>query len=345
MMADLELLRRLCSLRGVSGREEEVSDAIRKEVSPYADQVETDALGNLIVRQKGRKRAPVRLMLSAHMDEVGLIVTSVTEDGLLKFSCVGGIDRRVLPGKSVLVEGEIPGVIGVKPIHLLEKEELGKAVPPDDLTIDIGARDHDEALKHVSPGDVAAFDSGFDCSRGVVTGRALDDRAGCAILIDLLKREPEYDRTVVFCVQEEIGLCGSATAAYSVNPQAAVVVEATTAADVADVEKMKQVCRVGGGPVVSFMDRRTIYDREYYRLAFRTAQENGIPCQAKQAVAGGNDAGSIHASRSGVRTAAVSLACRYLHSAAGLISEEDFHNTEKLVEILADRIAGAEPCP
>lgn len=341
-MADLALLQRLCELQGISGREQQVADEIRREISPYATRVQTDALGNIIAFKKGAQKPAVRLMLSAHMDEVGLIVTQIGENGLLKFAEVGGIDRRILCATPVLVNGNIPGVIGAKPIHLLEGDERGKSVPVSDLYIDIGAADRTEAEQVVSPGDSITFDAGFHAERGTVISRAIDDRAGCAILIDLLKRDLPYDMTFVFCVQEEIGLRGSAVAAYTVDPQAAIVVETTTAADIAGVEKERQVCHVGKGPVLSFMDRRTIYDKPYFDLAMRTAQEQGIPCQVKQAVAGGNDAGAIHTVRGGVRTIAVSVACRYLHGPASLIAEQDFHDTEQLVKALAVRIAAGE---
>lgn len=339
-MADLTLLKRLCTARGISGSEEAVRDLIINEVKPYADSMEVTPLGNLIVFKKGNKRPKTRLMLNAHMDEVGMIVTCITEEGLLKFNPVGGMDRRVLCGKAVTVGSGVAGVIGAKPIHLLEEEEKGKSVPLKDLYIDVGAGDRNEAEQYVTPGDPVTFDSVFDTSHGMVKSRALDDRAGCAILIDMIRGELEYDMTFVFAVQEEIGLRGSTTAAYSVHPQAAIVVEATTAADVAGVEKGKQVCRVGAGPVISFMDRHTIYDKEYYRMAFSAAEKAGVKCQSKQAVAGGNDAGAIHVSRGGVRTIAVSLPCRYLHSAVGMISQEDFKAARKLISVLAAKIAG-----
>ena len=341
-MADLALLERLCRAHGISGSEGSVRDIIREEAEPFAERMETDALGNLIVTKRGSARAKVKLMLDAHMDEVGMIVTYITDDGLLKFSCVGGIDRRVLCGKHVVLNGKIPGVIGAKPIHLLDSGDREKSVPVDDLSIDIGASSREEAEQAVRPGDPAVFWSVFDASHGTVKSKAIDDRTGCAILLALLKKDLPYDMTFVFSVQEEIGLRGSQTAAYSVAPGAAIVVESTTAADIAGVEPGKQVCRVGKGPVVSFMDRGTIYDREYYRLAFQTAREWKIPCQTKEAVAGGNNAGAIHKSRGGVRTAAVSLPCRYLHSAVGLISQEDLRHAELLVEKLAEKIAGGE---
>ena len=341
-MADLKLLERLCTAQGISGDEGAVREMILEEITPYAESVTVTPLGNIIAEKKGAQRAKTRLLLNAHMDEVGMIVTGITKAGLLRFTPVGGLDRRILPGKSVMVAGSIPGVIGAKPIHLLEGDEREKAPSLDSLTIDIGALSQEEAEKLVSPGDSVTFVSLFDTAYGMIRSRAIDDRAGCAILIDLMKKELPYDCTFVFAVQEEVGLRGSKTAAFAAKPEAAIVVESTTAADIAGVEPDKQVCRVGKGPVLSFMDRATIYDRPYFQLAQKLAKENEIPCQVKEAVAGGNDAGAIHVSRGGVRTAAISLACRYLHAPVGMISQEDFHHAEALVEKLAMAIAGGE---
>ena len=341
-MADLKLLERLCTAQGISGDEGAVREMILEEITPYAESVTVTPLGNIIAEKKGAQRAKTRLLLNAHMDEVGMIVTGITKEGLLRFTPVGGIDRRILPGKSVMVAGSIPGVIGAKPIHLLEGDEREKAPSLDSLTIDIGALSQEEAEKLVSPGDSVTFVSLFDTAHGMIRSRAIDDRAGCAILIDLMKKELPYDCTFVFAVQEEVGLRGSKTAAFAAKPEAAIVVESTTAADIAGVDPDKQVCRVGKGPVLSFMDRATIYDRPYFQLAQKLAKENEIPCQVKEAVAGGNDAGAIHVSRGGVRTAAISLACRYLHAPVGMISQDDFHHAEALVEKLAMAIAGGE---
>lgn len=341
-MADVELLQRLCTAQGISGDEGAVRELILQEITPFAKSVTVTPLGNIIAEKEGAKRAKTRLLLNAHMDEVGLLVTSICKDGLLRFTTIGGIDRRILPGKSVLVAGKIPGVIGAKPIHLLEGEEKEKAPSLDSLTIDIGAVSQEEAEKVVSPGDSVTFVSLFDTSYGKIRSRAIDDRAGCAILIDLMKKDLPYDCTFVFAVQEEVGLRGSKTAAFVAEPEAAIVVESTTAADIPGVDEEKQVCRVGKGPVLSFMDRATIYDRGYFALAKKLAKENDIPFQVKEAVAGGNDAGAIHVSRGGVRTAAVSLACRYLHSPVGMIAEDDFHHAEALIEKLAMAIAGGQ---
>ena len=338
-MADWRLLKKLCTARGISGQEDEIRNLILKEIEPHVDSVEITPLGNIIAFKSGEKRANTKLMICAHMDEVGLIVTHVTDGGLLKFSPVGGIDRRILPGKSVTVGKNIPGVIGAKPIHLLNSDEREKSVPLKDLYIDIGALTREEALKCVTPGDAVTFDSLFDTSHGMIKSRALDDRAGCAQMIQLIKNGLVYDTTFVFTVQEEVGLNGSKTAAYAVEPQAAIVLESTTAADVSGVDKDRQVCRVGEGPVISFMDRHTIYDRQFYQYAFDAAKDAGVKCQAKQAVVGGNDAGAIHVSRAGVRTISVSLPCRYLHSAVGMIAQDDYTASRKLVAKLAERIS------
>lgn len=341
-MSRFDLLRELCEAHGISGCENSVREIILREIKPVADSVEVTPLGNLIARKKGKYRPKTSLMLDAHMDEVGLMITNITDGGLLKFAAVGGIDRRVLPGKSVWIKEKLPGVIGAKPIHLLEEEEKGKSVPMKDLYIDIGASGREEAEAHVAPGDSVVFDSVFDLSRGMIQSKALDDRAGCALLIELMKGELKYDTTFVFSVQEEVGLNGAKTAAFAVQPQAAIAVECTTAADVAGVERDRDVCRLGDGPVVTFMDRRTVYDRDYYQLALEAAKDAGIRCQPKRAVAGGNNAGEIHSSRAGVRTAAVSLPCRYLHSPVGIISQDDYSEAKKLLAVLAERIAESD---
>ncbi|MGI6261237.1 MAG: M42 family metallopeptidase [Acutalibacteraceae bacterium] len=339
-MGDFALLQRLCALRGVSGREDEVRTEILKEI-PSGCFVSIDPLGSVIVEKKGRKRPARKLMICAHMDEVGLIVTSVTGDGLLRFATVGGIDEKVLAGIRVEIgDCAVPGVIAVKPIHLCEKDETGKPVAMDSLLIDIGAASKEEAEAAVRPGDAVTFAARFDAEGNVLRGKALDDRAGCALMIEMLRSEPEYDTTFVFNVQEEIGLRGSRVSSFTVAPDAAIVLESTTAGDLAGVPAEKYVCSLGSGAVVSFMDRATIYDREFYELAFQTAEECGAAVQPKLAVAGGNDAGAIHTSRGGVRTLAISLPCRYLHAPVGMIAKADYESALRLTVALAEKIAG-----
>lgn len=340
---DLKLLEELCLANGVSGDEEQVRKIIFSAVSPYADHIETDAMGNLLVFKKGERSPKRKLMLSAHMDEVGFIVIDITTDGMLKVEQVGGIDRRVICGKAVTVgESKVKGVFGIKPVHLSGTEEKEKIPSMEKMYVDIGAESREQALCFVNVGDYVVFDTPFLCRDGRIFAKALDDRAGCLVLIEMLKQRLAYDMHFSFLVQEEVGLRGAAAAAYTVEPYAGIVVESTTAADTAGVDSSRQVCRLGEGAVVSFMDRRTIYDKDYYKLALHCGQHTGVKVQLKQAVTGGNDAGAIHCSRGGVRTIAISLPCRYIHSGTSIITVEDLEAVYQTVFLTAEKIAGDE---
>ncbi len=333
------LLKKLCAADGISGDEKDIRDIILSEIDGYAD-VKTDNLGNIIAFKKGRRRAVGKLMISAHMDEVGFIVTDITDDGLIKFDEVGGIDRRVLPGRNVVINRKVNGVIGVKPVHLCDKDEQTRIPSYSDMYIDIGAESREEAEKYVSVGDSVAFKSVYRENDDGIFSKALDDRVGCRIMIDMIKSELEYDTFFAFVVQEEVGLHGAKAAAFTVAPDYSIVLESTTAADVPDVARTKQVCNVGEGAVIGYMDRRTIYDRGLIEKCRELSEKHGIPMQFKRAVAGGNDAGAIHDSRSGVRTIAVSLPCRYLHAQLSYISKKDYNSVSRLAIELAREIAG-----
>lgn len=336
-----ELLKKLCALPGPSGCEGAVADFIENELRGGAD-VRRDPLGNLLVEKKGKRRAARKVALFAHMDEVGLLVTFIRSDGTLKFDTVGGIDPRVLAGRRVLIgKDRIPAVAGMKTLHLLEHGEESVAPGLDNLCLDIGARSRDEAAERVRPGDWAVFDAETaEFGDGLLKAKAIDDRVGCAILIEMIRSPQPYDLQFAFTVQEETGSAGARTAAFTLAPDTAIVLEATTAADFAGVPEEKRVCFVGKGPVVSFMDRRTLYNRPLYDHAFRLALRDDIPCQPKLAVAGGNDAGVVHVSRGGVRTAALSLPCRYLHSPSCVIKLSDAQSTLRLATTLAASAAG-----
>ena len=333
-----ELLKELCLINGVSGDEDRVREYISGKVGGYCDEMTTDNLGNLICFKKGRKSAK-KLMVCAHMDEVGFIITSINGDGTLAFDMVGGIDPSVVIGRQVTVGDGIKGVVGATAVHNLSKEQRESAPTFSSLYIDIGAADKAEAEKHVRPGDCAYFDSEFtELGGGRIKSKAIDDRAGCAMMIKLMQEELEYDTWFVFNVQEEIGLRGSRVSAFTVAPDFALVLESTTAGDIDGVIGAKRVCSVGKGAVVGFMDRSTIYDKELYRLAFDLAEKNGIPCQTKTMIAGGNDSGAIHISGKGVRTIALSLPCRYLHSPSSVIQWSDLEDSYKLVKLLVKEI-------
>ena len=307
----------LCNLCAVSGDEGAVRDYVCRalEGNPTVSW-QIDPLGNLLVEKKGAQRAPHHLMVSAHMDEVGLIVTHVQDGGLLEIAAVGGVDASVVIGRQFLVGRQhIPGIVGTKPVHLLSKEQRSQLPTFDGLVLDIGASSAEEARKLAPEGTCAYFCPYFrTLGDGRVCSKAIDDRAGCALLLGLLEQELPYDITAAFLVQEEIGLRGATAAAYTVAPEFALVLEATTAADIVGASVGERVCTLGGGPVISFMDRSTMYDKGMYQAAFAQCQAQGIPCQTKTRIAGGNDSGAIHVSRGGVRTLAVSLPCRYLHS-------------------------------
>lgn len=343
-MKDLKLLEKLCCVSGISGNEGSVRDTIISEICDYVDELHVDNIGNIIALKKGRQRAAKKLMISAHMDEVGFIVSSITNDGLLKFSAVGGVNDSVIAGKKVFVgDCMIPGIIGIKPVHLSDEKEREETVPIDELYIDIGAVDKDDALKNVKLGDCVSFEPNFNVSsNGIIRAKSIDDRAGCFILIRMIKSEIPFDMYFTFVAQEEVGLRGAKVAAYSVNPDSAIVVEATTASDIPGVDEDKKVCKLNEGAVVSFMDRSTIYDREYYDLCFKLAKQENVKIQTKQAIAGGNDSGTINVSRNGVRTIALSLPCRYLHGPISVVSTDDMDSIEKILYKLASGISGGE---
>lgn len=333
-----ELLKELCLINGVSGDESAVREFIIDKVKDCCE-YRVDPLGSLICFRRGRKSSEKKLMICAHMDEVGFIVTYINADGTLCFDEVGGVNTTVAIGRQVKVgKNGISGVVGSTAVHNLTKEQKDKAPEYDGMYIDIGAHDREEAMQYVSLGDCVYFDSEFTEFGVNIKSKAIDDRVGCAMMIRLIQEQPEYDTYFVFNVQEEIGLRGSGASAFSVAPDFAIVLEATTAADIDGAGGAKRVCCLGDGPVISFMDRRTIYDKELYALAMDTAKELSLCCQTKTKIAGGNDAGAVHISGSGVRTIAVSLPCRYLHSASCVIAERDLEPSYQLVKRLAERI-------
>ena len=337
----LELIKRLSLLNGTSGREDAIREFIVNEVKDYADGIETDPLGNLIVFKKGKKTPKNRVMLDAHMDEVGFMITSINSDGTLNFERIGGIDKRVMLGRAVTVgDNMLNGVIGLKPIHMTSGDE--KLNMPKRMYIDIGANSKEDAKNLVSLGDCAYFNSEFvEFGDGYIKGKALDDRAGCAILINMIKSELPYDMYFNFATGEEVGLGSAGTAAYRIRPDYAIVVETTTAADLADVPDNKKVCKLGDGAVISFMDRRTIYSKKLFDRAFELAKRDSIKAQVKSAVAGGNNAGVIHKTAGGIQTLTVSMPCRYLHSPSCVLKIDDITESERIIRALAEDFADA----
>lgn len=336
----LEIIKNLCSLNGISGREKSVREFIISQIQGHCE-YSTDALGNLIVFKKGKNPSKNKVLIDAHMDEVGMIVTGADSNGFVKFAKVGGIDTKVIIGRAVYIgEQKIPGVMGIKPIHLTESGEKSEIPKEDSLYIDIGADSKEQALEVVSYGDAVYLEGDFtEFGDGFICSKALDDRAGCAILIELIKSELEYDCHFSFSVQEEIGLRGAATASFAVNPDYAIVSETTTAADISGVEGDDRVCVCGEGVAVSFMDTSTVYDKDLFSKALEIAKIKGIKAQVKTRVAGGNNAGSIHKSGTGVKTLALSVPCRYLHSASCVCKYEDILSAKDLIREMISEFA------
>lgn len=325
-------LKELTQLSGVSGAEDEVRAFILRKIDGKCDEYHVDKMGNVIAVKYGRVKK--KLMLTAHMDEVGLIVSSITDAGFLKFQCVGGIDPRVLVSKRVTVgANKVPGLIGYKAVHLQDAAERKKTVKASQLYIDIGAADKKAAERLVSPGDTVAFDSeyvlfGDDC----IKAKALDNRAGCAVLLDIVENAKcDCDLYCVFTVQEEVGLRGAAVAAYDIRPNVSVVLETTTCSDVAGTEPKDYATRLGAGVVFSILDRHTLYDKELTQAIWRIAERNKIPVQYKQTGAGGNEGGMLQRTAEGSRTVALNLPSRYIHSPCCVISKKDYDHLHRLL--------------
>ena len=323
------ILRELSEAAGVSGNEGDVRAVVLRAVREHVDEVSVDTLGNILAFKRGTGRQRMRVMLAAHMDEIGLMVMGHDSDGFLKVGAVGGIDPRLLPSTLFRVGPErIPGVVGIKPIHLLEDEEQERVSGVEHLVLDIGAKSKDEAEKLAPLGTYATFATQFRELGPTVSGKAFDDRAGCAVLVELLCGERfRFDLHAAFTVQEEVGLRGARVAAYAIAPDCAFVLEGTVADNVPMDKDISQTTELGKGPAVTVMDRSFVADRRLVRLLTSTAEKLDIPYQIKRPGIGGTDAGSIHSAHEGVPSVTVAVPCRYIHSPVALLSLNDFNNT------------------
>lgn len=337
-------LKELTEASGVSGNEKEVRDLIIHSLEGYVDDIKTDRIGNLIVYKKGLNPTGKRLMITAHMDEVGLLIKDIDSSGLLKFLAVGGIDKRILVSKAVTVgANKINGVIGAKPIHLQKRNEWSKVIEIEELYIDIGASSKEEAEKHVSIGDYVAFNTSYEeMGNGVIKTKSLDNRVGCSLLLNILRSEIDVEIYGVFTVMEEVGLIGAGPAAYEVNPDIAIVLEGTVCFEMEELESHEMPTKLGEGPAISLIDRATIYNEELRKKVVEIATKNNIPFQFRKTSMGGNDSGKIHTSKTGCLTTAISVPTRYIHSPLSLISKSDYNNSYKLVRALIDAFKKGE---
>jgi len=340
----VEALEKLSNANGVTGREGEVRELMKKYLKPYVDETREDKLGNLITFKKGNKDAPT-VMLAAHMDEVGLMIKNIKKKGFLQFAKVGGIDDRVLLAQKVIVhtdKGPLTGVVGSKPPHIQTEEEQKKVVDADRLFIDVGAKDKEEAEKMgVQVGDVVSFDTKFvQIGENVVLGKALDDRVGCAMMVETLRRLQKVDCNVyaVGTIQEEVGLRGATIAAFQVAPDVCIVLETTVAGGMPGVEEGKAPAKMGEGPVVTVADAGLIAHPKVLRLLIDSAKENKIPYQLETGIRGSTDAARISLSREGVPSGVISVATRYIHSPAAILNLDDAEKTVKLAVAAIEKV-------
>lgn len=327
------LLKKLSEASGVSSNENEIRDIIKNNIKDNVDEFWTDIMGNLIAI-KGKDKSNKKVLLSAHMDEIGLMITGIENNGLLKFRPVGNIDKRVLVSKTVLVGNKkIKGVIGSKAIHLQKSSERKKAIPWSNLYIDIGATSKEEAKKIIDLGDYAIFNTSYQ-QLGInhAKGKAFNGRIGCTALIEILKNSFDFTLYAVFSVQKEVGLRGAARAAHNINPDLAIVLDCTSASDVSESEKYDYSVSIDSGPAFTVIDNSVISDKTILNNLINTANEAKIPYQIKGSSDGSSDAGEINLTKEGIPTAVISIPCRYINTPVSLISLKDYENYRNLLK-------------
>ena len=326
----LKLLEKLCNAMSVSGDEGEVRRIVLEEVKPYADEVKVDALGSVLVTKKSTSKKPLRVLLDAHMDEVGFMIVRDDGDGFYQFQTVGGIDERHLVGKQVVVgKDHTIGVIGAKPIHLTTGDERKHTIDVDSMRIDLGTDGKAKA------GDRATFATKFKRVGPSIMSKSIDDRIGVATLIELLKKAPKnIELCLSFSVQEEIGLRGATVAGYYFNPDVAIAVDSTPSRDLPDYDGRENYLyntKLGLGPAIYMANSSTIDDPRLVKFLEETAIKNKIPYQLRQPGGGGTNAGAIQQARAGVPVVSVSVPHRYTHSPISISRVDDWKNTLNLL--------------
>ncbi|TYP59861.1 M42 family metallopeptidase [Thermosediminibacter litoriperuensis] len=322
-----ELIKKLTETYGPSGEESQIREVIIGEIKDHADEIRVDVLGNIIARKAGSGE---KMMLAAHMDEIGLIITNIDDKGFLRFSNIGGVSPFTLIGERVIFENGTVGVLGMeKPANLFKNEM--KDLKFNNMFIDIGARSKEEALKKVRLGDKAVYYRNCDILGDCATAKALDDRAGCAVLIRVLQnlKSPRFDTYFVFTVQEEVGVRGAKTSAFGIDPDLAIAVDVTMTGDTPESEKM--AVELGKGPAVKVMDRSVISHPRIKEMLIEAAEKNKIPYQLEVLEMGGTDAGAIHLSRSGVPSGGLSIPTRYVHTPSEMASIDDIEKAANLL--------------
>ncbi len=324
------LLEKLCNSLAPSGYEGDVREIIKNELKDFVDDIKIDRMGNIIAHKKGN--GP-KVLIDTHMDEVGFIITSFNEDGTLKFAPLGDIDTRIIPCNQVLIgEKKINGVIGLKPIHLQDKNEREKNISYNDCCIDIGSSSKEQSKKFIKLGDFAVFDTDFcEFGNGLVKGKAIDNRIGCAVLINLLKDKYNCDLYGVFNVQKETGERGAYVSAFNINPDISIIIDASLSGDVPGVPENLKICDIGKGPVIPIKDKNVLFSKCVINKILDVAQKSNINYQYKKKIVEQSDSIALEMTQAGINTAAVFIPCRYIRSSMSICSLEDYNNTIKLM--------------
>ena len=340
-----KLLEKLSNAPGISGFEEEIRKIIFNELDGVVDEIKIDEMGNLIAVKNGDPNGK-KIMLAAHMDEIGLMVRYIDSKGFVKFSKIGGINDQMLLNQDIYIQtsdGDVNGVIGSKPPHKIKKSERDKVVEYDKMFIDIGAANKEEALKMVQIGDPIIIKQNFqDLGNSLVKGKALDNRAGCAVLVEVLKRV-NSSATIygVGTVQEEVGLKGAKTSAFRINPDMAFALDVTIAGDHPGIKNEEAPSKLGEGPTIVLADQSgdgIITHPKIKELLITVAEKENIPFQLEVSEGGTTDGTAIHLTRQGIPTGVISPPSRYIHTPVSVVNMEDIENTVKLIVAVLDGI-------
>lgn len=320
------LLTKLTEAYGPSGSEGPVRELIRKEVEPYVDEIRVDALGNLICLKKGT--GGKKVLLDAHMDEIGLMVTHIDKDGFLRYGTIGGVNPFISLGQRVYFENGTFGVIGS------ERVDDPKDLKTEKLFVDIGAKNKEEASAKVKVGDSAAFFQPAVCLGSRFVAKALDDRAACAVLIETLKRvgEAAHDIYAVFATQEEVGLRGARVAAFGIEPDVGIAIDVTRTGDTP--KSITMDVSLGAGAAIKVKDSSLICTPALRDYMVKMAQEKGIRYQMEVLEAGGTDSGAIQMTKAGIPAGVISIPCRYIHSPCEMVDLDDVEECVKLTVAL-----------
>lgn len=343
----LTMLKDLTDAKGIPGNEREVREVMKKYIAPYADEVTTDGLGSLIARKVGKEGGP-KIMVAGHLDEVGFMITQIDDKGFLRFQTVGGWWSQVMLAQRVTIvtkKGEVIGVIGSKPPHILSPEARKKPVEIKDMFIDIGASSREEAMEWgVRPGDMAVpyFEFTVMNNEKMLLAKAWDNRIGCAIAIDVLKQLKGVDHPNevygVGTIQEEVGLRGARTSASKIEPDIGFGVDVGIAGDTPGVSEKEAMSKMGKGPQIILYDASLVSHKGLRDFVTDLADELNIPYQFDAIPGGGTDAGSIHMTHNGVPALAITIATRYIHSHAAMLHRDDYENAVKLIVEVIKRL-------